>query len=244
MDEKLAYHPSVDVFFQKNAWVDSEVCREWINNTLKHFVDEEKLSRFVLLLDNLSCQQSDAFKEKVSEIGGVCWYGLKDATDLWQPVDAGYAETLKKLVSIQQRDWLDLEENADRWYDGKSFKAKERRILITEWAGKAWDQLSQPQYDHLRLSCWRSTGCLLTADGSEDHLVKPEDLTDYQVPPPSLCDPFSQAPTQPTSQGTDEQVDVEEENFEEEIGLNVDTELVEAEVEDGNIFEMLDECFI
>ena len=26
-------------------------------------------------------------------------------------------------------------------------------------------------------------GCLINADGSEDHLVKPEDLPEYQVPP-------------------------------------------------------------
>ena len=31
MDEKLAWHASVDVFFQQNAWLDSEVCKKWID---------------------------------------------------------------------------------------------------------------------------------------------------------------------------------------------------------------------
>ena len=176
MDEKLAWHPGVDVFFQQNAWVDSEVCEKWIDSSLKNFIEEEHLDRFLLLVDNLSSQQSDLFKEKIANLNGVWWYGLKDATDLWQPVDAGYAQVLKQLISTQQREWLDTEENADKWYDGDSFTAKERRILITEWAGKAWEQLSEPKYDNLRKSCWTKSGCLITADGSDDHLIKPEGL--------------------------------------------------------------------
>ena len=114
MDEKLAWHPSVDVFFQKNAWLDSEVCKKWIDSSLKRFAEEEHLDRFLLLVDILSCQQSDEFKKKVAELNGVCWYGLKDATDLWQPVDDGYAQVLKQLVAIQQREWLDIDDNADK----------------------------------------------------------------------------------------------------------------------------------
>ena len=33
------------------------------------------------------------------------------------------------------------------------------------------------------------TGCLITTDNSEDHLIKPEGLPEYQVPPPSLVEP-------------------------------------------------------
>ena len=32
------------------------------------------------------------------------------------------------------------------------------------------------------------TGCLITADGSDDSLIKPG-LDDYVVPPPSVVDP-------------------------------------------------------
>ena len=180
MDEKLAYHKNVNIFFQTNAWIDIDVCRKWIDRTLCTFVRDGKLETFFLLLDNLSCQESDEFKKEVSVIKGLCWYGLKEETDLWQPVDAGYADVPKKLVGIQQREWLDKDENADRWYDGKRFSAKERKILISHWAGEAWDQLRQTKYDHFRLKCWTPTGCLLTADISHDHLVKPEGL-------PELC---------------------------------------------------------
>ena len=97
MDEKLAWHPEVDVFFQSNAWLDKQVCIEWCKNTLTSFVQKESITKFVLLLDNLKGQMQEDFKEAVSELNGLLWYGLPDATDLWQPVDAGYASCLKSL---------------------------------------------------------------------------------------------------------------------------------------------------
>jgi len=51
----------------------------------------------VLFVDNLTAQQADQFKVAVASHGGVVWYGLKSATDLWQVVDAGIAQTLKVL---------------------------------------------------------------------------------------------------------------------------------------------------
>ena len=85
-------------------------------------------------------------------------------------------DVLQKLVGIQQREWLDKDENADHWYGGKRFSAKENRILISHWAGEACDQFFQPKYDHLKLKCWPSTHCLSAVDGSDDLLAKPEDL--------------------------------------------------------------------
>ena len=49
---------------------------------------------------------------------------------MWQQMQ----DVFKKLVGIQQRDWLGKDENADHWYDGNRFNAKENRILISHWA--------------------------------------------------------------------------------------------------------------
>ena len=51
--------------------------------------------RFVLFSDNLEGQIAEEFKKEVANAGGACWYGLPGATDIWQPVDAGYAELVK-----------------------------------------------------------------------------------------------------------------------------------------------------
>ena len=56
MDENLAYHKSVNVFFQTNTWIDIDVCSKWIDTTLSIFVKDEKLETFLLLLDNFSYQ--------------------------------------------------------------------------------------------------------------------------------------------------------------------------------------------
>ena len=67
---------------------------EWCEQTLLPFM-EEGLSKFVLLLDNLKRQMQEVLKTVVFSANGLLWYGLPDATDLWQPVDAGYASCLK-----------------------------------------------------------------------------------------------------------------------------------------------------
>ena len=184
-EEKNAWHKNVDVYFQSNAWADTKFSCEWVKKTLKDAVND--LDHFALFCDNLTAQVSSEFKESVSDQSGVCWYGLPNATDLWQPVDAGYAELLKRLVNQKFHAWLDSDENADRWYGNvDSFSAKERRILITHWAGDAYDQLVSPEYDAFRKRLWEKTGCLITADGSDDSKIQPEGLPNYKPPEPCI----------------------------------------------------------
>ena len=108
----------VDVYFQKCAWADEKFCIDHIEKTLKPIVEKE--SRFVLFCDILTCQSKPAFRESVSKLNGVVWYRSKNGTDLWQPVAAGYAEKLKAMVKQSFFDWLDDDENADKWYSLES----------------------------------------------------------------------------------------------------------------------------
>ena len=41
IDEKLASHFDVDVFFQENAWMNTKVFSEWTEKNLKKFVTDE-----------------------------------------------------------------------------------------------------------------------------------------------------------------------------------------------------------
>ena len=58
--------------------------------------------------------------------------------------------------------------------------AGERRTLITKWLGKAWHKpnTNNPKY---REKLFYKTGLLMTADGSEDHRIKPEGFENYKV---------------------------------------------------------------
>ena len=107
----------------------------------------------------MKSQESDEFKSAVAALNGMAWFGLKNATDLWQVVNAGFAQKLKVLIGQAHRNRLDKEGNADRWYgNDKTFTALERRIFITHWVGKAWKKLCSPNYDHFRKRYWEKTG--------------------------------------------------------------------------------------
>ena len=184
-DEEAAWHPDVDVLWHENAWADTQCSVNWVNSTLKSSVPD--LDRHVLFVDNITAQQTDDFKKSISDLKGVVWYGLKNATDLWQVVDAGIVQTLKVLAGHNYQKWLDEGDNVDSWFGHENtLTAMQRRILITQWVGKAWETLCGSEYDNLRKRCWEKTGCLMTADGSEDDKVTPESLPSYKIPPPHL----------------------------------------------------------
>ena len=192
-DEKSSWHKDVDVYFQDNAWADTKFSVKWAEKTLLDAVED--VDRFSLFCDNLTGQTADEFKDAVSKLIGVCWYGLPNATDLWQVIDAGYAELLKVLIGQAQHAWLDDDQIADLWYgQEKGFTAKDRRILITHW-GNAHNKLITPQYDDFRWCLFEKTGLLMTADGSANDKVCPEGLPGYQIPPPAiLLDPAETLP--------------------------------------------------
>ena len=59
-----------------------------------------------------------------------------------------------------------------------------RRILITKWIGEVWERYTtNPIYKDTIFKCFQRTGCLLTADGSDDNEVRPlQGMTDYVLP--------------------------------------------------------------
>ena len=194
-DETDAYHPDVDVYWQANAWADTRVCVEWVEKTLRDGVKD--LDKFLLLCDNLEGQISSEFKEKVRLLEGLVWYGLKNGTEFWKPTDGGVGRILKVLIGQEQQEWLESDENLEMWMGNseKDLNAKERRILITHWAGNSWEKMNTPEYKNLLFRCFQRTGCLITADCSDDD----KGLVGYAVPPPlqtvSADDPIVQHPT-------------------------------------------------
>ena len=78
--EKASWHSDVGVYVQFNASADTNFCVQWVKKTSKPVVE----GRFVIFLNNLQGQIADEFKQEVAEAGGVYWYGLPGATDIWQ----------------------------------------------------------------------------------------------------------------------------------------------------------------
>ena len=121
-----------------NAWVNTNNTTDWVTSTLASFIEEEEVGRFVLFADNLSAQESDPFRTEIASARGIAYFGLKNATDVWQPVGAGVAQVLKSLIVSSHRDWLDRDNNTDRWYGNETpYTAMECRILLTHWTVEA-----------------------------------------------------------------------------------------------------------
>ena len=227
--QKKHYHPDVDVFFQPNAWADSEFSEEWINKTLKPAVAASK-DEFILFCDNLSCQVKDQFKSAVRKLNGIVYYGPANATDQWQPIDKGYGYLMKNKIRQMQEDWLMEGDNIDIWHGNSEQKLTvgQRRILLTQWVAGAAKSLQGPDYDRVRKSYFERTGCLITADGSEDDQIKPEGLPNFKVIPP-MTNPENEieleiatpepveAPAdviEPESESEEEVEDMDEQNME------------------------------
>ena len=174
--------------FQKNAWADTKFCLDWSKKTFKAILKDTE--NFILFLDNLEAHVHESFRNSIKDLRGITWFGVPNATNIWQPVDGGYAATLKTLINQEFFNWLHDEDNVEKWYGAEShITASEKCILIMKWAGNAYCQLNRPSYDKFSWGLFEKTGCLIAADGSEDDKIYPQGLTNYKVPPPIMLDP-------------------------------------------------------
>ena len=95
----------------------------------------------------------------------------------------------------------------------------------------------------MRKACWVATGCLLTVDGSDDCLVKPEGLPEYSVPGLSYVDPVpdEQPKTNVYEQDPFKEV-VTGFNAQDDVLVVADSEDEDVDVE--NIFDIIDHFLI
>ena len=174
-DEKSQYDSRIDIYFQKNAWMDCKTNREWTERTLMPGIEDKK-NENVLFADNVSFQTEKVFHETCREKCNTIVYMLPDSqTDKVQPIDAGIGRMFKKKMEDEMDKWLDDEDNIEKWHD--KISARQRPILMTRWAGQAWEELQK--YEDIFKKSFERTGCLLTIDGSDDQLIKPQGLENY-----------------------------------------------------------------
>ena len=89
-------------------------------------------------------------------------------------------------MTQQYNRWLD-DDNAEGWYGNKKpYSAKERITLISYWVMEAYKKLCSTGYDTFHFKIWQKTGCLMTANGTDDDKIKLEGLNNYQLCPPML----------------------------------------------------------
>ena len=170
--------------------------------------------------------------------GIIFFFQFLDATDLCQPVDAGYGRLLKQKIRQRTEAWLEDDDNMDLWLGNsdETLGVSRRRVLITKFVGEAFEELEHENYDGFRMNCFDRTGCNLTADGSEDFKVKPEGLPDYKPIPPQNEPGPNYEPEIFTPEAADPPEDIFQPDFDDDSDEDLDEEpeLENEEADDPN----------
>jgi len=184
---------------QENAWADERVMLEWhtLFKTDTVSLGQEEL---LLGLDNHGAQSTIKFRSCLREAhtqpaytppgpdapyvcNFLCFPAnsslcFPDCTDLVSPCDHHVGAELKRLMSEFYRHSIQSKATRAAWCDlDKGLTASERRILMAQWAAFAWTQL-RLRADFLR-TAFVSTGFLVKADRSEDHLIRIDGFNNY-----------------------------------------------------------------
>eukprot|EP00438_Fugacium_kawagutii_P018304 Skav212453 [mRNA] locus=scaffold385:65001:65834:+ [translate_table: standard] len=178
------YHPEVKVMFQPNAWLDSAILKRWYEEELiPHKCNVVGQHKALLLLDNLAAQRDAECLQLLKDNGIECFFGPSKLTHRWQPVDMGFGAHFKALVSQGLENYLDANPDfADNLEHGR-LDARAERILLSQLVGEAFNEISQAKFRKGQHRYFEKTGCLITLDGSDDHLIQIEGLDGYKPYP-------------------------------------------------------------
>ena len=177
-EEKAQYDEGVDVYFQSCAWMDSEINMQWVAKTLKVLLQAlaSHQTRKVIFANNVTFQQDKQFHDACRhELNAIVYLLPENHTDKIQPIDAGFGKMYKTKFGEKMDKWFEEKDNLELWHD--KITTRQRRILMTKWAGAAWKELVKDKDFIKRL--FQKTGCLITVDGSDDDMIKPQVLEDY-----------------------------------------------------------------
>ena len=176
--ERSAYPEGLVVLWQDKAWVDRPLAREWAEDVFKPFIQAERkagvasdTTRYLLFQDNLDSQKQPEYIRFLKD-WQVDDHKLPppNETDQVQPIDRGLGRHIKTYIGRFMDEWLDEEDNLNKW-ENNSLTASDRRILLAIWYHKATLQALEGD---AKRKYFEHAGALLTADGSDDHLIKLE----------------------------------------------------------------------
>ena len=171
--ERQSWDKAVNVLFQSKAWADNGICLHWATTIFPEAVNAKYAN--VLFCDNLSHQTTPEFADALQKTNTTVHLLKGNCTDEIQVIDCGIGKKTKSLMATQCDSWLEDDANLERWVSGK-VSASERRILLTKWLATAWVEVcATTNFEKLG----HRTGCLMTADGSEDNEIKPQGLPEY-----------------------------------------------------------------
>ena len=97
--EKQSYDERMDVYFQQNAWMDTELNMQWCNTTLFPGVGKNDQEN-VIFADNVGFQQTREFHEACRNEINATVYLLPD---FWEKFTTWWYHKTKQFISLTER---------------------------------------------------------------------------------------------------------------------------------------------
>ena len=155
--------------FQKKAWCDEQVMLGWIQQQWKTVCDGDML----LILDVHKPQKTDTIVEKFSSTKTSTVY---IPTSIIQPLDVSINAPFKAIINRLATDHC--AQNLQAYVEG-TIPASERRVLLSQWVGQLWEELSAKKVMVKR--SFKKCRISVPIDGSKDDEIKIQVLGDYTV---------------------------------------------------------------
>ena len=113
--ETQRYHPDVDMFWQKNDWVDGEGMKKLAHKFVREKLDKHGDDWVVLYADNLSAHLLPEVKTIFGTNHVLVVYFPPNMTEMVQPIDAGYGRSLRCAIGRELDAWLMDAANLLKW---------------------------------------------------------------------------------------------------------------------------------
>jgi hypothetical protein len=187
-EEEKGYDQDVQVLWQAKAWADTATCIEWSRVCFKEFVDADahikEGEETLLLADSLRSQVKATFRDAAkTNARAHTIFGVKNGSHVWQPVDHHVGAAYHRKMDAYYVEWM---ASADGELYAQSVPVGKRRQLMTQWAGRAYRELEAARElaeekqaadasspPSMFYAAFLRTGCLVTADGSDDNEIRP-----------------------------------------------------------------------
>ena len=178
--EKQSYDRRVKFMYQKKAWCDQEIMKEWIStkcaNPFKNPIGHNSDGK-ILIADVHRAQQTDSVKVLLKKHKTSLVNIPPGCTSRVQVDDVLINKPFKDEVRSMFEDHLD--KNLDEYVHGK-IDASQQRVLMTKWIGEAWSKVGKMKDSIIRT--FKKCGLWVVLDRSENDEVNIKGLPEYQMP--------------------------------------------------------------
>jgi hypothetical protein len=201
--EASKYHPGVKVIFNEKAYANSSNFIDWIRQdysrasvypltdheprllVLDAFAPHKHSGRKILEKETIAQKTKRLREERLNNIIRTEFKKLNVTLSLIPGGCTGYVQVLDVAINsllkalIQELEEIHIDHNLEKW-NNNEYSIEERRILLTQWVGEAWEQIHR-DHKETTIKAFRNLGLSLNPDGSEDSKLKIKDLPNIEV---------------------------------------------------------------